>query len=172
MGSGCGLLILLSATGCVAPNQEKVRAFTEDGVHLYTIGDYKDAQESFQAALALKPADADLLYNVGQCCDRLGEDAAAERAYSDCLQRAPNHAECRHALAVLLVREGRWQDATRMVTDWVQREPRKATPIAEDAAWLWARVRRSAEARGRATIEASRWRLIRTTTERCWNMRS
>jgi len=134
--SGCVFLMLLTATGCVAPSQEKVRAFTEDGVHLYNLGDYKDAQESFQAALALKPADVDLLYDVGQCYDRLGQDGNAERAYSDCLQRAPNHAECRHALAALMVRNGRWSDATTMVHDWLQRQPTLATPIAEDA-WLW-----------------------------------
>jgi tetratricopeptide (TPR) repeat protein len=134
--SGCVFLMLLAATGCVAPGQEKVRAFTEDGVHLYNLGDYKDAQESFQAALALKPADVDLLYDVGQCYDRLGQDANAERAYGDCLQRAPNHAECRHALAALMVRGGRWSEATTMVHDWLQRQPTAATPIAEDA-WLW-----------------------------------
>ena len=130
------ILILLCGAGCATPGQEKVRPYTEDGVHLYNLGDYKDAKESFQAALALKPGDVDLLYNYGQCCDRLGENAAAERAYDDCLQRSPNHAECRHALAALLVRDNRWGEATTLVHDWVQREPKLATPIAEDA-WLW-----------------------------------
>ena len=37
-----------------AGNEEKARAFTEDGVHLYRHGAYADAKESFQAALALK----------------------------------------------------------------------------------------------------------------------
>jgi Tfp pilus assembly protein PilF len=130
------ILILLCGAGCATPGQEKVRAYVEDGVHLYSLNDFADAQDSFRAALAIRPADPDLLYNYGQCCDRLGEDAAAERAYSDCLQRSPTHAECRHALAALLVRENRWADATALVHDWLQREPKQATPIAEDA-WLW-----------------------------------
>jgi Flp pilus assembly protein TadD len=132
----CVILMLLNAVGCATPGQEKVRDFTDDGIHLYNLRDYKDAKESFQAALAIRPADPDLLYDVGQCCDRLGEDAAAERAYNDCLQRSPNHAECRHALGALLVRENRWADATSLVHDWLKREPKLATPIAEDA-WLW-----------------------------------
>src|SRR3984885_10881634 len=118
--SGCVILMLLTAPGCVAPGQEKVRAFTEDGVHLYNLGDYKDAKESFQAALALKPGDVDLLYNLGQCYDRLGQDSQAERTYDECLRRAPNHSECRHAFLTLLVREGRWNEATVAVHDWVQ----------------------------------------------------
>jgi Tfp pilus assembly protein PilF len=132
----CVLLMLLNVAGCLAPSQEKVRAFSVDGVHLYKTGAYSDAKESFEAALALKPGDEHLMYNVGQCCDRLGQNARAERIYSDCLQRAPNHAECRHALGALLVREGRWQEATSLVRDWVTRDPKSATAAAEDA-WLW-----------------------------------
>lgn len=132
----CVILMLLSVAGCATPGQEKVRAYTEDAVHLYNMADYKDAKESFQAALDLKPGDSDLMYSVGQCCDRLGQDGAAERTYNNCLQRNPTHAECRHALAALLVREDRWADATTLIHDWLQREPKAATPIAEDA-WLW-----------------------------------
>jgi Tfp pilus assembly protein PilF len=132
----CAIPILLAAAGCVAPSQEKVRAFTEDGVHLYTHGDYKDAKESFQAALALRPGDVDLTYNVAQCCDRLGQDDRAEQLYQECLRRTPDHVECRHALAALLVREGRWADATNLIHDGLDRRPKSATAVAEDA-WLW-----------------------------------
>jgi Tfp pilus assembly protein PilF len=133
----CAILMLLGAAGCAAPpSSEKVRAFTEDGVHLYTHGDYKDAKESFQAALALRPGDVDLMYDVAQCCDRLGQDDRAERLYRDCLTRAPDHAECRHALGTLLVRQGRWADATALIHDWLDRRPKSATAVAEDA-WLW-----------------------------------
>lgn len=130
------VLLLLTVAGCAAPSQEKVRAFTDDGLHLYTHGDYRDAKESFQAALALQPGDVNLLYDLGQCYDRLGDDVLAERTYNECLQRSPNHTECRHALLALMVREGRWAEATDSVHAWLQREPKLATPIAEDA-WLW-----------------------------------
>jgi Tfp pilus assembly protein PilF len=134
---GCCLILMLPiAVGCATPGQEKVRDYTEDAVHLYNIGRYQDAKESFQAALDLRPGDVDLMYSVGQCSDRLGQDGVAERTYNNCLQRDPNHAECRHALAALLVREDRWADATTLVNDWVKRQPKLATPIAEDA-WLW-----------------------------------
>src|SRR5262249_40406658 len=51
----------------------------------------------------------------------------------------PNHAECRHALASLLMRVGRRDDAVRMVQDWLAREPKRAAAYAEDG-WLWFQV--------------------------------
>jgi Tfp pilus assembly protein PilF len=132
----CAMLFLFGAAGCLEPNLDRVREYTQDGVFLYAHQDYGHAKECFQAALAKKAGDPDLLYNLGQCCDRLGQDDLAERYYNDCLRRAPDQAECRHALGVLLVREGRWPDATNLVRDWVQRQPKSATAVAEDA-WLW-----------------------------------
>jgi tetratricopeptide (TPR) repeat protein len=134
MLGACGLLLFLP--GCVPENQQLVRDYNEDGVHLFQRGDYLHAQESFQAALALRPEDPALFYNMGQCCEQLGNDSKAEHYYGECLQRAPNHAECRHALTGLLVRVGRRNDAERMVQEWLAREPKLAAAYAEDG-WLW-----------------------------------
>ena len=131
-----GILILCSLGGCVPLGQERVRDFNEDGVHLFQAGEYKSAQECFQTALEFKPADPILLYNLGQCCDRMDDVANAERYYNECLQVAPNHADCRHALASLWVRAGRKEEATRMVEGWLAREPKLAAAYAEDG-WLW-----------------------------------
>jgi Tfp pilus assembly protein PilF len=122
--------------GCQSPNQERIQDYSHDGLHLYELGDYAAARESFQAALALQPDDPTLLYNVAECYDRAGDAPKAERYYIQCLQTAPNHAECHHALVGLLVRVGRREDAQRMVQDWLAREPRRAAACAEDG-WLW-----------------------------------
>jgi Flp pilus assembly protein TadD len=113
-----------------------VRTYNELGVHLFQEGDYAGSRETFQAALALQPADSGLLYNIGECYDRLGNAAKAEEFYNQCLQRSPNHARCRHSLAVLLVRTGRRKQAVYMIEDWLRREPKLADPYAEDG-WLW-----------------------------------
>src|SRR5207253_4981700 len=76
------------------------------------------------------------LYNIGECYDRLGDTAKAERSYRQCLVQTPNHADCRHALASMLMRAGRKDDATRLVEEWLAREPRLAAAYAEDG-WLW-----------------------------------
>jgi Flp pilus assembly protein TadD len=128
--------LALYLSGCESASQERLRDYDQDGIYLFERGDYGAARESFQAALTLKPTDPGLLYNIGQCCDRLEDTAKAERYYGQCLLQAPNHVECRHALASMLVRVGRKDDAARLIEGWLAREPRLAAAYAEDG-WLW-----------------------------------
>src|SRR5258708_443457 len=118
------------------PSQELVTHYNEDGVLLFERGEYVHARETFEAALKLAPEDAAILYNLGECHDRLGDAAKAESFYRECLVRSPNHAACRHALAQIWVRAGRQADAEHMVEDWLTREPKLSAPYAEDG-WLW-----------------------------------
>ena len=127
--------LVLGLIGCTNAAQERVRIYNADGVALFAKGDYGDARDSFKAALALKPNDTALLYNVGQCYDRMGNAAKAELYYNQCLQVAPYHADCRHALDTLLVNTGRQAEAANRIADWVAREPKRAAAYAEDA-WL------------------------------------
>jgi tetratricopeptide (TPR) repeat protein len=131
---------LALCTGACAPTiQERAHDYNEDGVSYFHRGSYGPARECFQAALALQPENPDLIYNLGQAFDRLGDVPRAEQAYLDCLQRNPNHPECRHALALLLVHEGRPREAVGMVEDWLRHSPRLAAAYAEDG-WLYAQV--------------------------------
>jgi Flp pilus assembly protein TadD len=122
--------------GCGQDVQERVRTFNQDGLYLYQQGDYAGAREEFQAALKLQPEDPGLMYNVGECYDRLGDTAHAEETYQKCLQKAPDHVRCRHALAALLVRTNRRKEAVYMIENWLAREPKRPDPYAEDG-WLW-----------------------------------
>src|SRR5262249_58945951 len=103
----CLCCLPMLCPGCVTENQERFKQYTEDGVHLFQRGDYVGARDHFEVALTLQPKDANLLYNLGQCHDRLGQPERTESYYQQCLQLASNHAECRHALAVLLYPRGR-----------------------------------------------------------------
>ncbi len=129
------IVLLCWTVGCVPLAQDRVRDYNEDGVYLFQQGEFNGARETFQSALELKPNDAVLLFNVGQCYDRMDDVANAERYYNECVVQAPNHAECRHALAKLLVRTGRKDNATQMVQAWLAREPKLAAAYAEDG-WL------------------------------------
>ena len=140
--------LLAGSVGCISESLQKVRFYNEDGLHLFQQGDYTSARDNFLAAIALTPEDAALYYNVGECYDRLGDNARAERYYNDCLSRDINHAECRHALASLLVREGHRDDAVRMVQAWLAREPKRAAAYAEDG-WLWYQAGDLPRAQGR-----------------------
>src|SRR5262249_55717979 len=111
-------------------------------------GAYNQARQSFEAALALSPGSANLVFNVGQCHARLGRPDEAERLYKECLARAPNHPECRHAWCTLLVDTRRQPEAVRMVEDWLRQQPELSSPYVEDA-WLRARDGDLMHARGR-----------------------
>ncbi len=132
---------VLLTCGCATEKQERCRQYHDDGVHLYQHGDYVGARDSFELALSLQPKDANLQYNVGQCCDRLGQTAQAEDYYKQCLQVNANHADCRHALAVLLYRTGRNTEADNMIAAWLTNQPALGAAYAEDG---W-RLRMSGE---------------------------
>jgi Tfp pilus assembly protein PilF len=141
-----GLALCLAS--CASTEQERVRDYNAAGLVLFQRGEYAAARQTFQAALELQPEDAGLMYNVGQCCDRLGDAAGAERFYTSCLQRSSRHDPCRHALCKLLVRQGRTPEATRIVNDWLAREPQSSAPCAADG-WLWLQAGDLPRAQGR-----------------------
>src|SRR5437588_12554661 len=64
-------VLALGVTACAPTGQERLREYNEDGIHLFQEGSYRYAGECFQAALALRPGDPDLVYNLAQCKDRL-----------------------------------------------------------------------------------------------------
>ena len=132
----CWSGIAVMIAGCVTTEEELAHEFNTEGVRLFQQGNFGGAQQDFQAALQLTPGDADLVYNIGQCHERQNDLARAEQTYNECLQKAPNHAACRHALAALLIREGRRPEATHMVEDWLSHQPRLAAAFTLDG-WLW-----------------------------------
>jgi Flp pilus assembly protein TadD len=131
---GLALLAALGG-GCVTTDDEKLRAFADDGAFLYQRGAYAEARDTFRAALALQPDDPNLVYDLAQCCDRLGDDAQAEKFYRDCLQRSPGHAEAMHGLVALLARQRRRDEAGKLVDDRLRTAPTSAAAYAEYG-WL------------------------------------
>jgi Flp pilus assembly protein TadD len=136
MRPGWVLGVVLAAAGCTPTARDRVRAYNADGVYLFQRGEYVQARDTFRTALELTPEDANLRYNLGQCYERLGDEGRAEKTYKECLERAADHAEARHALCVLLVRQKRREEAVRMVEEWLARRPRLGAAYAEDG-WLW-----------------------------------
>jgi len=133
-------VVLLAAGACAPLEQDRVQNYTEDGINLYERGSLTAARDCFQAALALKPEDPDLVYNLGRCHQRMGQLEQAELLYRQCLQRNPDHLEARHAWVVLMVSSptDRKKEAMQMVLAWRKSRPRTAGPYIEEG-WLLAR---------------------------------
>jgi Tfp pilus assembly protein PilF len=143
-----GVMLAVALAGCNTTDVESVRHFNDDGVYLFERGEYRGAKESFETALAIQPHDANLLYNLGQCCHRQNEMAKAEKYYRQCLQTNTNHADCRHALVVLLLWDGRRREAEELIDDWLSREPKRPDPYVEDA-WRLRQNGQLEQAKGR-----------------------
>jgi tetratricopeptide (TPR) repeat protein len=142
--AAAGLLL----AGCTAPRDERIRDYNADGVWLFQQGKYAEAGESFQAALALKPNDAALLFNLGETYQRRATYPQAERYYNQCLELEPNHGPCRFALASLLVQTGRSSEAATMAQNWLYRAPNCADAYALDG-WYWHQAGDLPKAQGR-----------------------
>ncbi len=146
LGWLAGLLVCLG--GCATAQQGLVREYSDVGFQQYAACNFAGARDSYLAALALRPEDPGLIYNVAQSFDHLGDACHAEQYYVLCLQRSPAHAACRHALAELYLRQGRRDNAVHLVQDWLAREPQRADAYVEDG-WLWHQMGDLRRAQGR-----------------------
>lgn len=134
------MLVLLLLAGCAQTTQERLAELTNDGVHLYRRGAYRNARETFCAALALRPNDPDLLFDLARCDEKMGNQTEADKGYEACLRNAPSHAQARHAVVARLAATGRRDEASRQVSEWMRASPKLAAPYIEDG-WLYAQER-------------------------------
>ena len=141
-------IVLLMLAGCAQTGQERLHELTTDGVHLYRQGAYDHALETFRAALAIRPNDPDLLFNLARCHEKMGNQLAADKVYRECLEKALDHPEARHAIVARLVATGQRDEASRQVSAWMRASPKLAAPYLEDG-WLYAQERDFRNAWGR-----------------------
>jgi tetratricopeptide (TPR) repeat protein len=133
-------LVIALAGGC---NQMNSQALNSEGVRLYQLGNYQQAADQFQRAIAASPRNGTGYYNLaaalhksGKLAGRQEDLAQAERLYNQCLEYEPNHAECYRGLAVLLSETGRQDAAFRLLEGWAGRSPQLADPRIELARLL------------------------------------
>ena len=114
------------------------QSLNSEGVRLYQNGNYIQAAEQFQRAIASNPKHADGYYNLASALHKNGklhnrqEDLLqAEQLYNQCLDYNPNHTECYRGLAVLLTEMDRQDAAFRLLEGWAARNPQKADPQIE-----------------------------------------
>ncbi len=129
-------MILCAAGGCGWMSSGQ----NSEGVRLFQQGYYDAAAQRFRQAIQTEPNNPDSYYNLAAYYHRQGKTqqqaadlAQAESYYRQCLDRNPNHIECRRGLAVLLVEQGRSEEAFAMLEDWATQNPTLAAPKIEMA---------------------------------------
>jgi tetratricopeptide (TPR) repeat protein len=133
----CAVALLgtcVGLTGCGVISH----AQNAEGVSMYQHAEFQGALERFHQSLATNPNNPDAYYNLGATYHRLGrlhnqksDIQQAESYYHQCLDRDPNHQDCYRGLAVLLVEDGRTQEAFQLVQNWEQRYPSASSPKIE-----------------------------------------
>ncbi len=135
----CGAALL--AVGCLAAagcSNFASQAANVEGVRLYQQGNYQQASDRFQQAIAQDPNSPEGYYNLaaalhktGTLYNRPADLRQAEGLYNQCLERDPNHAECYRGLAVLLTETGRTDNAFQLLNHWAAASPQLADPKVE-----------------------------------------
>jgi len=117
----------LSATGCT---QLMAQGQNAEGVRLLQQGYAQGAIDRFQRAIATDPVNPDSYYNLaaayhqqGRATQNATDLREAEQFYNQCLDYEPNHRDCHRGLAVLLVEDGRDEEAFRLLEGWTERSP-------------------------------------------------
>jgi tetratricopeptide (TPR) repeat protein len=130
----------ISAAGC---NSIQSQASNVEGVRLYQQGNYQQASDRFQQAIAENPKSPEGYYNLAASLQKVGtlynrpEDLKqAEILYNQCLERDPNHVEAHRGLAVLLNETDRQQQAFQLLNSWAASDPKSADPKIELARLL------------------------------------
>lgn len=135
-------LVVLLVTVCgmvtIGCSNMTSQSLNSEGVRLYQNGNYIQAAEQFQRAIASNPKQADGYYNLASALHKNGklhnrqEDLLqAEQLYNQCLDYNPDHTECYRGLAVLLTETQRQDAAFRLLEGWAARNPQKADPQIE-----------------------------------------
>ncbi len=131
---------LVAASGC---SNLQSQAANVEGVRLYQQGNYQQASDRFQQAIAQNPKSPEGYYNLaaslhktGTLYNRPSDLQQAENLYNQCLERDPNHTECYRGLAVLLNETNRQQDAYKLLNHWSSANPKSADPKIEVARLL------------------------------------
>ena len=132
--------LVVGASGC---SNVASHALNAEGVRLYQQGNYQQASDRFQQAIAQDPSSAGGYYNLAAALHRAGtlynrpnDLRQAEQLYNQCLERDQNHVDCYRGLAVLLAETGRQDASFRLLENWSTANPQSPEPKIELARFL------------------------------------
>ncbi len=136
-------LLAICAFALAGCSNMTTQALNSNGVRLYQNGNYVQAAEQFQKAIASNPNSGNSYYNLASAMHKNGklynrpEDLKqAEQLYNQCLEYDPDHAECYRGLTVLLSETNRKDASFRLLEGWASRSPKLAEPRIELARLL------------------------------------
>ena len=130
----CLALLLWQFAGCnLAANRAN-----QVGCQAYNQGQFAQAINEFQRALASNPKNADAYYNLGSSYYQLGQQQKnrqwieqAETLFRQAISLNDRHTEAHRSLAGLLVETDREEFAFDLINTWKTRQPNSVDPLIE-----------------------------------------
>jgi tetratricopeptide (TPR) repeat protein len=108
------------------------------GVKYFQQGQYQAADSYFRQAIQADPNNADGYYNLAanfhrqwKLHGRETDLTQADTNYQQCIVRDPNHVDCYRGWSVLMVEQGRAQDAFNLLEQWSANSPANPEPRIE-----------------------------------------
>jgi tetratricopeptide (TPR) repeat protein len=143
IGALAPIAILVTCAASGGCSNVQSQAANVEGVKLFQQGNYQQASDRFQQAIAHDPKSPEGYYNLaaalhktGTLYNRPNDLQQAEVLYNQCLERDPNHVECHRGLAVLLCETNRQPEAFRLLNNWAASNPQSPEPKIEVARLL------------------------------------
>ncbi len=110
----------------VAPSPPVHTAEFAAGVTAFDQQDYVGAKASFEAAFKANPQDYEALWNLGQACEKLGDNQSAASAYRAEIAIKPDADKAFAELATLYVADGSIDKALATATEGLTNHPGSA----------------------------------------------
>jgi len=91
--------------------EDRVVALVTEGNQLLDRRNYAEAVRKYEQAVAIKPGDEDLHYNLAIALAKSGKTEEAKKHYEEALQIFPDYGEARNNLGNLLMKENKLGEA-------------------------------------------------------------
>ncbi len=104
-------------------SQLSARALVSHGQEAMAKGDWKAAEEAYQAALRLTPRSASIHAHLGSAQIRLGKLQDAEKSFTEAIHLEPQQPLFRMGLAGIYLRQARFEAAAREYTTVIDLDP-------------------------------------------------
>lgn len=138
MPSSSRLLFALLFASVVSLCGCRSSLYNTDGVKQFQQGQYQQAMNNFQQAIAANPNNSDAYYNLAATLHDWGRRSnnndlleQSESLYHRCLDLNGDHVDCYRGLSVLLVDTKRKESAFTLLERWAQRSPALPEPQIE-----------------------------------------
>ncbi|MBD3680029.1 MAG: tetratricopeptide repeat protein [Rhodobacteraceae bacterium] len=124
------LLVFVDATsGAWAQPENTAGDPYSRAVELRLAGNFQEALDILQNALSVDPRNSDLWVQSGFCHLALGDETAAEDAFSRALSLSPDYVDASFGLAIIAYRRGRHEVALPLLEEVVREQPRNLEAI-------------------------------------------